>query len=200
VSSIATAETPDTYEPRWFDVIEPCERPWRDWFSMLQFPCHSPTDGWIEGRLVEDVCRHADRWRLAVAPATPRFAAAWATFRHHHEQLDDCYKYRRKRWLIWRGAALKVAHDHGDYLYGDFQDVADFAQCRELLAATMAEFGPVAPDGSYNGGNFWQVSTDSDGTPCPLSEYAAVVLMLVWVAVGRPRRRSRFRGTCDDRS
>jgi len=49
VSSIATAEAPDTYEPRWFDLIEPCEYPWRDWFSMLQFPGHSGTDSWIEG-------------------------------------------------------------------------------------------------------------------------------------------------------
>jgi hypothetical protein len=43
------------------------------------------------------------------------------------------------------------------------------------LARTMSEFGPIAADGSYPGGNFW-LPTD------PLGEYAVMCLSLVRVA------------------
>src|SRR4029077_1199124 len=88
-------------EPRWFDVIEPTDNPWREWFDMLRFPPHGPLDSWIERYIVEDICRAADKLRLTVTPATARVEAMWARFNHHHNRLDDNYKYRRKRWLVW---------------------------------------------------------------------------------------------------
>jgi hypothetical protein len=61
---------------------------------------------------------------------------------------------------------------------GRFQDVVDANQARDKLAATMREFDPIEPDGSFHGGNFWRVATVdfSDGTrgPDPLAEYAVM--------------------------
>jgi hypothetical protein len=54
----------DEPEPRWFDRIEPTANPWRDWFSMLQFPQHGPLDSWIE--------RYIDTPGSATAPAARR--------------------------------------------------------------------------------------------------------------------------------
>jgi hypothetical protein len=168
----------DEPEPRWFDRIEPTANPWRDWFSMLQFPQHGPLDSWIERYIVEDICRAADKLRLSVEPATQRFAARRARFRHHHEALEACSKYRRKRWLVWRASALRVAYDHGDLPHGDFQDELDFIQCRNLLTETLAEFWPgIKPDGSRDGSsfNFWCGEfTHADGSKDtdPLGEYA----------------------------
>jgi hypothetical protein len=196
-----SAEIAPVCEPRWFDRIEPTAgNPWRHWFGMLRYPRHGPLDSWIERYIIEDICRAADKLRLTVKPATQRFTATWATFRKHHETLDDNYEYRRKRWLVWRAAALKVAHDHGDLPYGDFQDEADFIQCRDLLSETLAEFWPgIKPDGSCDRSphiNFWVpdiVRADGSKDKDPLAEYAAMVLLLIWTAAGKPRRRSRFR-------
>jgi hypothetical protein len=189
----------DEIEPRWFDIIEPADNPWRNWFRMLCFPQHGPLDTWIERRIVEDVCRAADRLRLSVTPATARFEATWARFCHHHNTLDESYEYRRKRWLVWRASALRVAHDHGDLPHGDFQDEADFIQCRALLTETLAEFWPgIKPDGSHDrhpGINFWRaecIRADGSKDTDPLGEYAAMVLQLVWTAAGKPRHRTRF--------
>jgi hypothetical protein len=78
---------------------------------------------------------------------------------------------------VWRAAALKVAHERG---WG--QDEADDVVIRSKLAETMAEFGLVAADGSYNGGNFWRPSVSQDGDS-PLAEYAMMVLVLVRATV-----------------
>jgi hypothetical protein len=158
-------------EQPWFYRIEDTADPWRHWFRMLRFPRHGPLDAEIE-RHIEELCQAADERRLAIVPTTKRFAEMWATFRRHHEGLEDCWKYRRRRWLVWRAAALKVAFECG---WG--QDEADDVVIRGKLAETMAEFGPVAADGSYNGGNFWRPSVSHDGEP--LAEYAMMVLVLV---------------------
>jgi len=202
-AEIAPADDPADANLRWFDGIKPAADPWWDWFGMLCFPPHGPLDSWIEHYIVEDICRAADKLRLTVVPTTERFTATWATFRKHHEALDDSYKHRRKRWLVWRASALRVAHDHGDLPFGDFQDEADFIQCRNLLTETLAEFWPgIKPDGSCDLAphiNFWVPDTvradgSTDTNPDPLAEYAAMVLLLIWTAAGKPRRRSRFRG------
>jgi hypothetical protein len=190
----------DEVEPRWFDLIEPTDNPWRDWFSMLHFSQHTSLDSWIEHDIVEDTCRAADKLRLSVEPATERFAAMWARFRYHHEALDQRGKYRCKRWLVWRASALRIAHDHGDLPYGDFQDELDFVQCRDLLTETLDEVccPGTKPDGSRDDSswNFWRPDevTFCDGSkgPDPLTEYATVVLQLVWQAAGKPRHRTRF--------
>ena len=197
---VQVAEATRLYGARWFDRIEPTNNPWRQWFSRLCFPRHGPLDIWIERRIVEDICRAADKLRLTVTPTTARFEAMWARFSHHHNRLEESYEYRRKRWLVWRASALKVAHDHGDLPHGDFQDEADFVQCRNLLTVTLAEFWPgIKPDGScdrFPHINFWRVeSIRPDGSKDPgdpLSEYAEMVLQLVWTAAGKPRRRTRF--------
>jgi hypothetical protein len=76
---------------------------------------------------IEEACRAADGLRLAIAPATKRFAEMWATFRRHHEQLDGSYKFRRRRGLVWRAAALTVICARNR-----FQDVVDARQaCRD---------------------------------------------------------------------
>jgi hypothetical protein len=53
---------------------------------------------------VEDAILHADARRLAVARVIG--PPMWAGFRRHHVRLDGCWEYRRKRYLIWRAAAL----------------------------------------------------------------------------------------------
>jgi hypothetical protein len=174
-------------EEPWFYWIEDTDDPWRHWFAMLDFPCYGPLEAWIETD-VEELCRAADERRLALKPQTERFAQMWATFRRHHENLEDCWKHRRQRWLTWRAAALTVICDRDR-----FQDVIDRNQARAKLAETMREHGPYEPDGSYRCGpypdgsfsctNFWrpEIADFSDGTsrPHPLTEYAAMVLMLV---------------------
>jgi hypothetical protein len=144
--------------------------PWRDWLSQTVFPNReaSPHELWIEQDL-EQLVRAADRQRLHVEPVTERFGRMWATFRQHHVCLDERGKYRRRRWMVWRAAALKVMHDRGMY-----QDSVDERLLLVQLAQAMRFHGPINWDGSFDGGNFWRPS-DHD----PFGEYAAMVLSLV---------------------
>jgi hypothetical protein len=194
---IIVAETADVNtDERWFDRIDITDDPWRDWFGMLAFPRrHDPLDAWIERR-VEDLCRAADVRRLAVEPATMRFAQIWATFRRHHEALEERGKHRTRRWLVWRASALRVVFERAG-----FQDEIDADQARAKLVETLREFWPgIRPDGSCDGHgcNFWRAEivtvapsdefaehgiafkTRTD----PLAEYAAMVLTVIKTAAG----------------
>src|SRR5436305_1103694 len=77
----------------------------------------------------------------------------WAAFKQHHEGLEDCYKYRRMRFLIWRASALKVTYDRDA-----FQDQIDAKLARDTLLATLHFFwgdfdvNGNAPDSAVN---FW---------------------------------------------
>jgi hypothetical protein len=167
-------------DKRWFDRIESTAHPWCDWLQMLGLGLperYCQLDAGIEHD-IEEACRAADGLRLAIVPTTKRFAEMWATFRRHHEQLDGSYKFRRRRWLAWRAAALTVICARNR-----FQDVVDANQARDKLAATMRELSPIEPDGSFPGGV--RVGHDSDGTPDPLAEYAVMVLSLVRAAARR---------------
>jgi hypothetical protein len=166
--------------PRWFDLIEPAADPWHGWLAMLPNILERdirPLDSWLE-HAVETMIEDADALRLSVSPATKHFGATWALFRRQHEHLETSYRYRRNRYLVWRAAGLTVLRARNR-----FQDLADLEQVRDRLAATMAEFGPVAVDGSYRGGNFWKpVLVDfDDGThgPAPLAHYSSLVLLMM---------------------
>jgi hypothetical protein len=78
---------PAAEEQPWFYRIEDTADPWCHWFRMLRFPRHGPLDAEIEHD-IEEVCRAADKRRLAIVPRTKRFAEMWATFRQHHERLE----------------------------------------------------------------------------------------------------------------
>jgi hypothetical protein len=160
----------------WHDEIPPSPgHPWLTWFDALSFPRgYGPLDAGIE-RWIEDTCRAADKRRLAVAKATECFPQMWAAFRHRHDELDDCYECRRKRWLLWRCAALKVAHDRGD-----FQDAIDANQVRDKLIASYATIGPLDINGSYGKYNIWRPAPGSN-----IEAYAADVLALFSVATPR---------------
>jgi hypothetical protein len=161
----------------WFGAIEGCYDPWCDWLKQSRFPHCGPLQADIE-RDIEAVIRVADQLRLSVVPKTERFAAQWQTFRKHHEELDSGGKYRRRRYMVWRAAALKVL------CYRDcFQDEIDARQAHDKLAATMHYFWPtIAAGGSYPGGNFWQPAlvdfADGRRGLDLLGEYAAMVLLV----------------------
>lgn len=165
---------------RWFDEIDDCPYPWRDWLKRI-VPYSArrigPLDAGIE-RKVEDLIQAADARRLDVIFG---HGPMWAMFRAHHEALEERGKYRRRRYMIWRAAALKTICD-----CHQFQDDIDAAQAHNKLAATMAEFGgSCAPDGAFGDGcNFWRPELHLDGDDGtsgfdPLHEYAMVVLALV---------------------
>jgi len=182
-SETVTGTAPREGEERpvpWFYRIEPSDDPWRNWFAMLDFPHHGPLDAELE-RDVEALCLAADRRRMATDPTTKHFATMWATFRGHHVRLEDNWKYRRTRYLVWRAAALKVIHEGH---WG--QDSTDRLQVRNKLGETMTEFGPYAFDGSDRAGNFWKVTMwpNEQGKlePDSLAEYAVIVLSLVRAA------------------
>jgi hypothetical protein len=163
----------------WLDVIAYTDDPWRCWLGALpawHLRGHGPLDAWIEDD-VEELIQRADRLRLSIVPETKRFTDIWAAFRRRHENLEDRNKYRRNRYLTWRAAALTLICQRDR-----FQDVVDRNTAHDKLAATMREFGPLAPDGSYGAFNFWRVVAVqfSDGTtgPDPLSEYASMVMMI----------------------
>ena len=103
------------------------------------------------------------RCRPAIADALVAFPQMWAAFRKHHIALDGSWKYRRKRFLIWRAAALKTIVDRGYY-----QDAVDALMIRDKLLATYREFGPLDIDGSYGPYSLWRPES-------PLEEYAADV-------------------------
>jgi hypothetical protein len=69
---------PAAEEQPWFYRIEDTADPWCHWFRMLRFPRHGPLDAEIEHD-IEEVCRAADKRRLAIVPRTKRFAEMWAT-------------------------------------------------------------------------------------------------------------------------
>jgi hypothetical protein len=165
---------------RWFDVIPATDQPWRCWFATLpawEQRGYGPLDLWVEHR-VDDLIEHADRVRLSIVPATDHFRAMWATFRRHHENLEDGYEYRRTRCLTWRAAALTVicrsAARRAEY--SKPQNKRDANRAIELLCATMAELGPYRADGSDGyGGNFWHAPAGVGGLP----EYAQMVMTVV---------------------
>ena len=169
-------------EPRWFDVIEPSEgdRPWQTWVKALGFPRrYGPLEAAIE-HAVEDAILHVDRRRLAVAGALAALPQMWAVLCKHHIALDDCWKYRRKRYLLWRAAALKTMLHRSLY-----QDAADAAMIRDRLLATYREFAPLDINGNYGTSyNIWRPDPRSpvSGLEC----YAADVLALFSIAT--PRR------------
>jgi hypothetical protein len=169
----------------WLDVIAYTNDPWRCWLSALparHLRGHGPLDAWIEHD-VDELIQRADRLRLSIVPETKRFTDMWAAFRRHHENLEDRNKYRRRRYLTWRAAALTLICQRDC-----FQDVIDRSMARDKLAATMREFGPLAPDGSYGGSNFWRAATvqfaGGATGPDPLSEYAAMVLLITKRSIG----------------
>jgi hypothetical protein len=81
---------PSAVAERWFDTIPSTADPWRRWFGMVQFPQYDPSDARLARieHYVEEICRAADKRRLAIKPETERFADMWATFRKHHENLE----------------------------------------------------------------------------------------------------------------
>jgi hypothetical protein len=193
---VAQKPTPlcDGSSYRWFDCIEPTQdEPWIDWLQYLPSRTllgRSPLEYPIEDD-IEEAIRAADQLRLSTVPTTKHFTEIWATFRHHHEQLDDNYEYRRKRYLTWRAAALQEICDRNR-----FQDDADRRQAGSKLARTMQEFGSYNADGSVTNYNckFWdpqlvdfrtsrkcvvRPSADDGREPGPLEEYASMVLLLM---------------------
>jgi hypothetical protein len=179
---------------QWYDGVEPTQGdPWSDWLQFLPSRTllgRGPLEYPIEAD-IEDAIRGTDQLRLSIVPTTKHFAEMWTTFRRHHETLDDIYEYRRKRYLIWRAAALKEMCDRNR-----FQDDADRRQACDKLAATMREFGSYNANGSVTGYNckFWdpqlvdfrtsrkcvvRPSADDGREPSPLEEYASMVLLLM---------------------
>ncbi len=155
-----------------------CDDPWRDWLYQLRFPHEGPLQAWLEND-IESAIRTADALRLATVPHTDTFTKQWHTFRRHHEELDCGGKYRRRRTMIWRAAALKVICERDR-----FQDDIDRRLANDVLAQTMLWFWPtIDVNGDYPGGNFWQPKlvdfSDATQAPDPLAEYAAMVLLLM---------------------
>jgi hypothetical protein len=114
---------------------------------------------------------HVDARRIAVASVLP----IWDSFRRRHDDLDGCPKYRRRRYLIWRAAAMTMLLERGAY-----QDEADAAMIRAKLVDTYADgIGPLDAAGSYDGYNLWNPTAPGDD----LENYAADVLALFRVAI-----------------
>ena len=162
-------------------VIQPSQdRPWQTWVTGLGFPRrYDPLEAEIE-HAVEDAILHAIDADWPWPPGS--ISAMWAAFRKHHVALGGRWKYRRKRFLIWRAAALKTMVDRGYY-----QDAVDAEMIRDKLLATYREFGPLDIDGSYGPYSLWRPES-------PLEEYAADVLALFSIvmpmAVMRAHRQS----------
>jgi hypothetical protein len=155
---------------RWCPVPGTAD-PWTDWLTGLRFP-RGPLDAWLEHD-VEEMIVAADRRRLATVPTTKHFAATWAEFRQQHEYLEHTAHRRCVRYLIWRGAALKVKLE-----LDRFQDVIDRNQCRAKLTAAERSIGGSNIDDWLWSAPYlpWQ---DGSRQPHPLSAYAATVLALV---------------------
>lgn len=159
--------------------ISDTSTPWINWLAMVPRRRITPLDAWLESA-VDELMAAGDRRRLSTTPTTEKFAALWATFRKHHEELEECWDYRRKRWLIWRACALKVIYDRGD-----FQDAVDRRQCHDKLVAALAWFWPgIKPDGYADGSeiNFWRTKARDDGSRNILGEYVETVLSLMKAA------------------
>jgi hypothetical protein len=94
----------------------------------------------------------ADRLRLATVLQTKTFIEQWATFRKHHQDLDGGGKYCRKRYMVWRAAALAVICERDC-----FQDEVDAKEAHDKLAKTLRWFWPsIDAAGNYADGNFWR--------------------------------------------
>ena len=162
----------------WFnEQISDCYDPWRDWLSHARFPHEGPLHDWLEYD-IEAAIKQTDALRLATVRQTDTFAKQWASFRQHHENLDQRGKYRRLRYMIWRAAALTVLCQRDR-----FQDDTDAREARDKLANTMRWFWPdMTAKGDYHGGNFWRPKLQdyADGAQRldPLAEFAAEVLLL----------------------
>lgn len=163
----------------WFnEELDGCYDPWRDWLLGCRFPHNGPMQTWLEND-IESAIRSADALRLATTPSTATFTKQWAAFKLHHEELDGRGKYLRMRTMVWRAAALKALCERDC-----FQDCIDADQARTVLTQTMLWFWPtIDAEGNYDGGNFWRpkLVNCSDGSrqPDALSEYAAMVLLLM---------------------
>jgi hypothetical protein len=163
----------------WFYELRSTSSPWHTWLVVSGLPPKGfhPLEAWLEREIV-DLCQLADRRRLAVEPKTDRFATMWATFRRHHEELDERGKHRRARFMIWRAAALKTICDRNR-----FQDDIDRQMARDKLVEAYQFFG----FGSAYPRGLWHVPIIDfdDGTkgPSPLHEYAAMVLLLFGAVV-----------------
>jgi hypothetical protein len=153
----------------WFNnKYSAVDDPWRNWLAAARFPREGPLHGHSEND-IKDAITATDALRLTTTPTTNTFAPQWATFRRQHCELDESSKYRRRRYMVWRGAALTSLCQQDR-----FQDVVDAGEAHDKLAYTMRWFGPVDADGDFRGGNFWQVTKSPD----PLTQYAAMVLLL----------------------
>lgn len=173
---------PGWYSNSWFSCFQYTDDPWRHWLYRIEFPNRQagPHEAWIEHDIARLV-RRADELRLGIEPTTKRFAAMWSRFRQHHEELEGRGKYLRKRWMIWRGAALRVMRD-----YQMWQDDVDLRLLREQLGEAMRYHGPYDENGDCGGINIWCPSADS-----PFEQYAQMVLSLVRAAAGVGHRKPR---------
>jgi hypothetical protein len=183
-------EADATLSPRWFDEIGACAEPWQHWLKALPQPAADPLEA-----IIADTIAKADAARLRLQPGTARFDEMWTRFRWHHLQLEDGTDYRKRRYLVWRAAALNVICMFGC-------KGVDASAAHEKLAEVMREFGPYGPDGSCGKANFWQplMPASDDGElsatnnskprksarkapakpqPDPLAAYAQMVLLLV---------------------
>lgn len=152
--------------------LEHSPQPWVNWLASLPRRQHTAGDAWLE-RDIDVALAAADRRRLAVTPTTQRFSSMWAEFRQQHEALESTEWRRYLRYLIWRAAVLKVR------LKQQSQDVIDFDQCREALAATERQ---IAGDDADIDNWLWKAPphdwADAPRSPHPLCLYAATVLSL----------------------
>jgi hypothetical protein len=173
----------------WFEgEISHCFNPWRDWLGQLRFPCEGPLRNGLETDIT-DAIKAADALRLATIPQTAAFGKQWADLRQH-EDLDGGGKNRRRRYMVWRAAALNVLCQRNH-----FQDSIDAGVAAAALVKTMKWFWPeLMYDGSYDGGNFWLPRLqDADGTPRSdsLASYAAMVLLLMHRSMAQPTTRPK---------
>jgi hypothetical protein len=165
----------------WFGRIDGSHDPWWHWLAGVRFPRETiPPHDRLEIEITTAI-KAADALRLSITPQTARFDRQWMTFRRYHEDLDQGGKYRRKRFMVWRAAALKVFCER-DY----FQDKVADAVALGVLIGTMRWFAPnlMFSGDYYEGGNFWQprLVECSDGVQQPLDAfagYAAMVLTLM---------------------
>jgi hypothetical protein len=179
--AVSIPAIPSWYSDSWFSCFQYTADPWLYWLHRIEFPncLATPHEAWIEHD-IERLVRQADELRLQIEPATKRFAVMWLRFRQHHEGLEERGKYLRKRWMIWRGAALRVMRD-----YRMWQDEVDLRLLRAQLAEAMRYHGPYDENGDCGGINIWRPATGDS----PVEEYAQMVLSLVRAAAGVGHRK-----------
>jgi hypothetical protein len=104
-------------QPPWYYSIPPSpqDAPCYTWTQALDPPPPGPLEAQVEHD-VETAIKHADERRLSVwRGLTLAGIPIWEGFRKLHTELDDCWKYRRKRYLLWRAAALKTMRERALY-------------------------------------------------------------------------------------